>query len=230
MRYKSNGYKLVSEFLGSKFASKWNINNPITTLVSINRSHLSENNEIGQDIISVGSLYNAEALDITASTIYDITPAKSLFKQLLKIALFDCWIANEDRNDNNLNLMYDVLRNKIVPIDFGCSFNTATFDFSLSPLTSTDTVLNSSFYLHLRKAVDIKCSFRNLVEGLHRWYINNIKVCESVMHDLSKSIPKDWNVLNEEVVSKCRELLSKEWAERAWNSFEAYFYDNIRGM
>ena len=37
----------------------------------------------------------------------------------MKIALFDFWIANEDRNANNANLLYDVGRGRLISIDYG---------------------------------------------------------------------------------------------------------------
>ncbi len=61
----------------------------------------------------------------------------------LLIALFNLWVANEDRNWNNANLLYDVNSNNLIAIDHGCILNTATFDYNLSLLTQNETILYS---------------------------------------------------------------------------------------
>lgn len=79
--------------------------------------------------------------DITPSTYAKVPATIDSLEQLMQIALFDFWIANEDRNANNANLMYDVGRSQLVSIDYGCILNTATFEYPLSQLTTTDTIL-----------------------------------------------------------------------------------------
>lgn len=43
------------------------------------------------------------------------------------------------------NLMYDVVHEQLVSIDYGCIFNTATFDAPFSQLTSTITQVWKNF-------------------------------------------------------------------------------------
>ena len=78
-------------------------------------------------------------IEVTPTMLDEIEPSPTLLRHLAFIALFDFWMANEDRNANNYNLMYDVNAHLFVPIDYGCVFNTATYDYSLSQLTETDS-------------------------------------------------------------------------------------------
>ncbi len=45
-------------------------------------------------------------IDVTPSTYNLVSSTEPLLFQLLKIVLFDFWIANEDRTYNNANLLY----------------------------------------------------------------------------------------------------------------------------
>ncbi len=64
---------------------------------------------------------------------------EKLCQQLMQIALFDLWLSNEDRNANNANLMYDMVNDNIMAIDYGCCFNTATFDYPLQHYNMSNT-------------------------------------------------------------------------------------------
>lgn len=56
-------------------------------------------------------------------------------------------------NTNNTNLLFDVEQNTLVSIDYGCIFNTAMYDYPLSRLTSTDTILASGILGQLKAGV-----------------------------------------------------------------------------
>ena len=54
---------------------------------------------------SIGSRWLDGVVDITPSTYAKVPATIDTLEQLMRIALFDFWIANEDRNANNANLM-----------------------------------------------------------------------------------------------------------------------------
>lgn len=131
-------------------------------------------------------------IDITPSTYSKVPANDSTLQQLARIALFDFWIANEDRNANNANLMYDVAEGHFVSIDYGCIFNTATFDYPLSQLTSTDTILWSDLFEHLKQNQE-KSSIC-LLEQLKDEYDSYIKQCSCLKSEIIDEIPQEWNV------------------------------------
>jgi len=66
--------------------------------------------------------------------------------QLLIIALFDFWIANEDRTANNYNLLYRTDNRSLVSIDYGGILNSCTMNRPLSQLEVTDSILYSDLF------------------------------------------------------------------------------------
>lgn len=219
MRSSVSAYKLVCEFIGAYMADAWKLGSPDVALVTIKQPHW--------DVVKVSHVISAPTfgcrkmegvVDITPSTYGDIEPTVIVFRQILKIALFDFWIANEDRNANNANLLYDVNKGNIVPIDFGCIFNTATFDFPLSQLTITDTILSSDLFNHLLKG----CKGADIDAELHKLeksYKTLIKKSKEEQELVINDLPKEWNVPAEIVKEKIRQLFDDNWIEECWKNF-----------
>jgi hypothetical protein len=61
----------------------------------------------------------------------------------LMIALFDIWISNEDRTENNFNLLYDADRKLFVPIDHTSIFNGNNLDKGPEQITINESIINS---------------------------------------------------------------------------------------
>ena len=132
-------------------------------------------------------------VDVTSTTCFEINPTSSLLKQLMKIALFDFWIANEDRTYNNANMLYDMINQRLVSIDYGGILNTSTYDYSLSQLTSTDTILYADIFMHLKKCMRIE-SIKEEAEKLKVYYDVSIEQSRNSMEAILRQLPKEWNV------------------------------------
>ena len=227
MRSSASAYKLACEFIGSQMAKKWKLNLPDIALVKIKPSHwngisLNHNNYAP----TLGSKWLDGVIDITPSTFDKIPITIDVLYQLMKIALFDFWVANEDRNANNANLMFDVIKEQLVVIDFGCIFNTATFDYPLSQLTSTDTILNSDIFIHLRK-ISNKLNITHLLEQLKREYNFYIERCSFIKSEIEKEIPQEWNVPHVTIKEKIEQLFNDKWIVEVWNNFFECLNDNL---
>ncbi len=84
----------------------------------------------------------------------------------LKIAFFDIWLSNEDRNQGNYNLLIDIENeNQFVPIDHDAIFNTGNLDKGLYLITLEDSLIYSGIF----KSLFPKRSFDE------EEYITNIK-------------------------------------------------------
>ena len=227
MRTSLPAFKLVCEIMGSYFAKSWNLHTPSVAIVKIPNSHWKNMNiSHVQNSPAIGSKFMNGVVDLNPATTLELNRSEDLLEQLLKIALFDFWIANEDRNSNNYNLMYEVDSEKIVSIDYGCIFNTATFDYSLTQLTTTDTILYSELFNHLAEGSS-SISLKNSVENLRVWYDNNIRQSESMINIL-KIIPAEWNVSNLNIENKLFELFNKKWIEGVWNNFIENLFINLK--
>lgn len=224
-RYPGSANKLVCEYIGSVLAKKMGLNIPTTTLISIQSAHVPS--RLSSSFFaktSIGSQLMESVIDVTPSSQSSIECSKESLLDLLQIALFDIWVANEDRNSNNANLMYQISQDRFVPIDHGCLFNTCTFDYPMSLLTCNDTILNSDLfvscsqcatYLELEKDI-------NIILHLLDDAVEKVEI-EQIMDGL----PKDWNVRENVVRDKLHELVSAGWVAGVKATFVEYIKENM---
>ena len=165
-------------------------------------------------------------VDITPSTFAKVPATPEILGQLMKIALFDFWVANEDRNANNANLMYDVANEQLVSIDYGCIFNTATFESQLSQLTSTDTILWSDLFKHLHQGADRQSLFA-IVDRLKVNYEECLQQSKSIVAEVLADMPQEWKVPSETVSEKMCQLFDTQWTSQVWENFTECLIENI---
>ncbi|MCH5233466.1 MAG: hypothetical protein J1E78_07480 [Muribaculaceae bacterium] len=219
-------YKLASEFIGATFAKIWEINYPDFAFIRIKEKHWSSLNlSHSIECISIGSLQQASVCDINKTTYYSLPQSLDLVFQLVTIALFDFWIANEDRNANNSNLLFDILNNRLVPIDSGCIFNTSSYDVNLSQLTENDSIIHSYIFNHLGKnrmkeILDFLPTLKNIFQ-------KNIEECNKSTQLLVNTLPEDWLVPEKIVKEKLKQLFSSNWIEDTWLNFVDIIYTSF---
>jgi len=221
-------YKMVCELIGASMAQAWHLNTPDVAFVNIHPDHwvgtfLRHN----VSAPAFGSLRLDNVADITPSTFMQVKPSGNVLMQLLHIALFDFWIANEDRNANNANLLYDMENDRLVSIDYGCILNTATFDYPMSQLTSTDTILWSDLFQH----ISAKTSHKELTEMtkiLRRTYDEHLQQAMLAMQSVVDNLPKEWHVGEESVSEKLSQLSDKSWTQAVWENFMDNLNDNTK--
>ena len=210
-------------------AMAWKLNTPDIALVKIKDAHWQGVNlSHSLSAPSLGCRWLDSMVDITPSTYAKIPISKELLSQLMQIALFDFWIANEDRNANNANLMYDVVRDQLVSIDYGCIFNTATFDYPLSQLTSTDTILWSDLFHRLTAQIDIN-AICALKEQLKKTYEESLQSASLLQGQIIEELPQEWNIPKETVKEKLQQLFDKNWTANVWNNFIECLNENVKG-
>jgi len=227
MRSSATAFKLACEFIGAKLAKAWQLNSPDIALVHIHPNHWEKMNlSHNLSAPSIGFCWMDGVVDITPST-YAIVPATpEMLGQLMKIALFDFWVANEDRNANNANLMYDVAQEQLVSIDYGCIFNTATFESPLSQLTTTDTILWSDLFSHLLKGAD-RQSILVIADRLRVNYEDCIQQSRSIVAEVLADMPQDWKVPSTVVSEKMCQLFDSQWTSQVWENFTECLNENI---
>jgi hypothetical protein len=227
MRSSATAYKLACEFIGAKLAMTWRLNTPDIALVNIRPAHWDGIN-ISHTLSapSIGFRWLDSVVDITPSTYSKVPANAETLAQLMKIALFDFWVANEDRNSNNANLMYDVAREQLVSIDYGCIFNTATFDYPLSQLTSTDTILWSDLFHHLAQAAD-RQTVLAMADRLKADYDECLSQISIIATEIMDEMPKEWKVPAETLKEKLDQLSDEHWIVAVWQNFMDCLNENI---
>ncbi len=223
----SAAFKLVCELVGTEMAKAWQLNTPDIALVTIKPEHWNGVNHTHSiSAPSLGSRWLDSVVDITPSTYEIVPPTIDTLSKLMKIALFDFWIANEDRNANNANLMYDVTVDQLVSIDYGCIFNTATFDYPLSQLTSTDTILWSDLFTHLVQGQE-HITIQHITEQLKMDYDKSLELCSSHRTNVIDNIPDEWNIPRKIIKEKVEQLFDEKWTTDVWNNFNECLNENL---
>ena len=227
MRSSAAAFKLACEFIGAKLAKAWQLNSPNIALVDIRPVHWDRVNLSHYlSAPSIGFRWMDGVVDITPSTFAKVPATQEILGQLMKIALFDFWVANEDRNANNANLMYDVASEQLVSIDYGCIFNTATFESQLSQLTSTDTILWSDLFKHLHQGAERQSLF-TILDRLKVNYEECLQQSKSIVAEVLAEMPQEWKVSSETVSEKMCQLFDTRWTSQVWENFTECLNENI---
>ena len=134
----------------------------------------------------------------------------------------------QDRNWNNANLLYNIVSSNLIAIDHGCIFNTATFDYKLSILTQSETILCSDLAYNIIGKISLdeqSYLFKKLKNNLF-----DIKRKETELkREIINCIPHNWNIDSEIVLSKMNELFDEKWIIECWNTFIEYYNENQNG-
>gem|GEM_PF-19374 len=110
---------------------------------------------------------------------------------LLKIGLFDLWVANTDRSINNYNLLINSNRGyyEITPIDHSDIFDGCRLGQDLAQLTEYDSILSSDLaktllYNNKKIAEETRLLLKN--------FPNFVTACNNALPEIVAGIPNDW--------------------------------------
>lgn len=219
-------FKLTCELVGSIMAMAWKMPTPPIAFIEIKEEHW-RNLQIKHKNINpaLGSKRLEGVIDITPIS-DNIETSCDIIMQLVTISLFDFWIANEDRNANNANLMFDVNNKKFISLDYGCVLNTASFDSKLLQLTTTDTILSSELF-HNLVSTRTKSHINKNINAIKQNYLDNLRTSEMQISFILEELPKTWNLTLEEVAEKLHQLFDKNWQQEVWDNFEENLKENL---
>ena len=218
-KYKQPGYsayKLVNELIGCEFAKVWEIATPANSLVT-NDPIIWSVAGISHDPKAplLGSRKMEDVFDLSDFNCNQVKVSSDSLFQLLKIALFDLWLANEDRTCNNYNLLYDLKQEKIVSIDYGGIFNSGILNNPICQLTREDSIITSNLYYRLKTA-----NLQSVVSQMHIDMLRVVAKCKRSLQSVLVSIPVEWNVDTMAVKKKTEEVFSAEWLTDTWFNFK----------
>lgn len=198
-------------------ANLWELGNPAFSLVTLSIEH-QQNAAITNrgNKLCIGSRFMENVVDLTKVSLFAVNDSFDNFCQLLDIALFDMWMANEDRNANNFNLMINIDDERFVPIDFGNIFNSSTFDYPLSQLTMSDSLMYSDLFGSMARKYADKLT-EDLLNNIYTSFVNKVAYCKD--NNTLLSIPAEWLIPQELVSRKLEELFSQQWIDSVWDNF-----------
>jgi len=119
-----------------------------------------------------------------------------------------------------------LVHERLVSIDYGCILNTASFDFPLSQLTSTDTILWSDLFRFLAKGKK-RMVFGAFIEVLKRAFQTWLNRSEKQVGYILNTLPIEWNVPTAIVENKLLQLFDEQWISATWKNFVECINENI---
>jgi hypothetical protein len=219
-KYKQPGYsanRLVNELIGSGFAKEWKRATPYNALI-INDPIIWDNKGITHDLEAPlwGSRKMESVFDLSDINCSQIKPSFRSLYELLTIALFDMWMANEDRTCNNYNLLYDMKQGRIVSIDYGGIFNSGITNNPLYQLNAQDSIISSNLYDSLKKADAERVS-----NSIRLSFLKKVHNCQRISGRLLDCVPSEWSIDVPVYESKLSELFDMNWVNEVWDNFKS---------
>jgi hypothetical protein len=217
--------KLFHEIIGGSFAKLWKLAVPDFCFVNVNSEHIEEFYQLQPAFFRspcFGSLFNDGVADVDEFYAKLSPASKSKFVNKInffKIALFDIWIANEDRNFNNYNLLIDIEQeNQFIPIDHDSIFNTGNLDKGLVLLSDNESLISTEITSRLFTKKEIQS--QNLVSHVKEEYYICIENCKQNVDNILNDIPTGWNVNKEKYKTLFNEqLFNKQWVDDCFKHF-----------
>lgn len=224
-----NATNLICEYLSASFLRIWELSVPEFCFVEVDYEHVKHLGIQRRNFEKTcfGSRFSKHFIELT---MFNDEPDLKRFAglaanklNLLKIVLFDIWIANEDRNLNNMNLLIDVQNNyHLVPIDHGAVFNFRQFDSPMSVITENDCLTDTDLMKHLYPKRDFS---REDINQLKEYFYLCIQNCKKNLHEILSFIPPDWTADLMMVTNKIEtELFTKQWEDKVMTAFLEYIH------
>ena len=231
-RSTASGYKLVSELSGSIFASHWGINTPPIAVVELQSEHRGMLTDSRYPYRACfGSRMNQDAVDLTKLSVERVKKSRQNIQEIIRLALFDLWLANEDRNSNNANLLYDVDQHQIIAIDHGCLFNTSDYGVTPSLLTENESIINSEIASHLLRNLEdvsfVEFSLMTLHEEIDNM-LEYISRCQNEIQNLLSAIPSEWEIDKGDIEYSLNRVCNPEWIAKCKNVGFEYIEERLR--
>lgn len=195
-----------NELLAWGFLKEWDIPVPNACMVTIKPEHISADAlQAGARFAFFerpvfGSLYSQHSREVDNSLTAlgnnhnDIRRIKNRI-DLLRIALFDLWMTNEDRNGNNYNLLLvPVEPGKLFihAIDQAACFNSGNAgQHPLSPLTEDDSVLSTDF---CRTLYANSPAFKQDGEIVLATFRQKVALCAESLPKILNFVPPIWAI------------------------------------
>lgn len=150
-------------------------------------------------------------------------------KDLIKIAVFDLWMANEDRSFNNFNLLTHPTENglEIVPIDHGACLNSLMFSDQnrLQSLSYNESLIDTEEFRILVKPI-LK-SMKDADEFIESLYVC-MPALKKIYDEQVIAIPKQWKIPKSFSDDLKDNLFHKEWLNETKLQFLSYIKSSLK--
>lgn len=218
--------RLAFEYIAASFLKIWGLKVPDFALVDIRREHIPSDFKIKGyyfDNTCFGSKYSRGYADLHNLT-DSIAPQKRKSyinrKDLYYIALFDIWLANEDRNHNNYNLLIDINNQlNFIPIDHETIFNSRVMNNPIYALTYDESLVSTPLMQKMFGLNDVK---KLDIEEIQSNFYSFVNQCQGNLVNILSQLPADWKINKNELQTKMiNEIFNETWLN---NSFKLLLF------
>jgi hypothetical protein len=224
--------KLFAEWICHSLLEACNVSMAPKELIEIQEHHVLASGNCQpaffKNVPCFGTLFLEEALEWSQ---FDLADAKLLTNKedLITIAFFDIWLANEDRNWNNFNLLTNPSTTgwEIVPIDHGACFNSLSFneDRPLYEISCDDSLIYTDEFRTLVKpvlktmkdATDFADSLYIRILGLKELYDEQVRV-----------LPVEWKIKAIYSNALKENLFHEDWLNVTKTTFLSFIKSSLK--
>lgn len=231
-KYDRAPKNLFNELLAAKFAKIWGINIPEVALINVKKEHVPFSKFSIQpnlfDKECFGSLYLESSKEVDHSLVHmfeDLNFREKLINKddFLKIALFDIWLANEDRNHNNFNLLVEIGQNKqsfLYAIDHVSIFNSSYLNYGISEITEDDSIIKTKLAKILFNNNRYLVSLVDILVG--NFYLC-VDECFLRLDEIFNLVPDSWGVDKLQTkTSIVGNLFTESWKDNCIENFRRF--------
>lgn len=224
-------HDLLNEIIAAEFAKLWGIRVPDFAYIRLLPEHVPSGlNKNHFNRLGFGSEYLEHAQELSKILLtwkansYEIGRIVNR-EDLLRIGLFDLWMANEDRNHNNANLLIQptVEGFHLVAIDHVNIFNTNMLDKGLNVLTMEESILYSDYITLLFK----KEKLQERIIAIEKEFPGYVALCQKSLGKLLETIPSEWGIDIALQQRQMEQIFKLEWTKEVIQSFKLYIARNF---
>lgn len=236
--------KLLIEYLGFSFAQIWDIPIPDAAFVNISQDHIPDAklasflNRRCFEIPTFGSRYIAGSKEIDQTVISSWLSKPAQLKKiknkdaLLKIGLFDIWLANEDRCHNNSNLIVasEPEGMKLIAIDHEKCFNSGIIDpaFPTCQINADESILNFDLVPMFYKQ---NAEFEGIKEELLNEFPQLVANCQAQLGRILQLIPDEWSINREEIEEYLNSnIFDENWLAETKENFSLFITNSFTNL
>lgn len=237
-KYDRSTLNLFNEYLAHHFASIWGLRTPDIASVTVQPQHIPvhwqhtlQPHLFRKACFGSKFIENAKLIDLTLlSSFQDYNFRRKIVNKadFLKIALFDLWLANEDRSHNNFNMLLEFEGVKmyfLCPIDHVMLFNSAHLDYQIALLTDDASIINTTLAQALFKT-DRRLG-EYVSEIIENFYLCTT-VCQQQLLNILSAVPVSWGIDVAQVEQRLEDnIFLDDWKHQCERQFRSLIHQYI---
>lgn len=228
--------RLFREFLANQFLLLWGIKAPEAVFVNIEEEHIPNNLSdrvqprfFRIPTFGVRSYKDAKEVDEIIKGFSDYFVNQIDRIDLLKIALFDLWLGNEDRHQGNYNLLIvsgqENTSPYFMPIDHTEIFNSGNIEYEITMLNFEETLIYSDVFAHFCKmSPKLLKEIDQIIVDFKKWTTS----CNDSLNKILADVPEKWEIDIQFIKSYLEKyIFLDQWLKNVENTYRKYIQQRL---